>query len=799
MKKRKAFALWLLAAALCLAACAPAYASPGRFVYQVPDGMMMGQVLPAGNGFFIISQENGNTNIRRYGNPEEEPEIFVLEEPDWEDGEDFSMAAGDIPETETEDDDPEDEEEDSFFLNIAGQKAADAGPEAEQGPEPAPYGTVTGWFSLDDEIYAVHEEETFDGTDVFFRPVKLSDGKAVLERGSLPKPDNRELVGYDEESGECYCKGLGVYWTIGKYLIGWTSADDEEAKLLVFDLEDGSCRDRSLGAYERVVPGPQDYILIVHTEDVRDKMNLTFSRLDPEDGREEALAEIAGMEQGVVLCFDPGLDTLYYIAGTKVRSVPQMDTGRTAEIGDFPSDTTGDAIILANGDMLITSDTFAAVYDTGIPAGSASVSTEMTVKVRDFTHSDTVARAAGEMNARQEGIRVDVKQENTYGTDLLKMMLNRDAGTDVFVMQYGLSEYKALRDRGYVTDLGGNRQIAENTGRMHPYIREAVTRDGKIIAIPIGVSRNAVSIDLRVWEKLGGTETELPRTWGQFFAWLGALPERTEGTGVNVTGSAGQEFRAGLIGVILESYQTWMEESKGMDYSFNTPVLNGLLERLDGLDFEVLAPETGDGYTETLLTFDDGSPDRTVPLQLAFEEGGKPVVPVSLTAAFINPYSEHPEEAKEFLARVLEDLDLQTQYALYGDKTEPVERQDAKEQRDAYAEYTGQLQERIGKADDADRAILEETLRKAEKEWAEQEGGLWIISPEAVRRYREMLPALTVQDHLFLRDMVGTSENEEAMALYMGLYYGEGKGTQSLREMLAALDNQIRMKRLEGN
>ena len=266
-----------------------------------------------------------------------------------------------------------------------------------------------------------------------------------------------------------------------------------------------------------------------------------------------------------------------------------------------------------------------------------------------------------------------------------------------------------------------------------------------------------------------------------------------------------REFRAVLIGYLVEMYQIRMEKEGG-DYSFNTPMLRGLLRRIADLDYEALCPETvNDTATldkEYLLDVDGfkgiTEAGQKVPLALAFEEGETPIVPVSLFAAFVNPYSEHQEEAKEFLALVLKKLNHAGEYSLFADRTEPVRNQDATDPENT-VETIGKIRTMLETAEGEDRELLEEALRREERTLEDIERSLWVISAEDIGQYRKNQEHFAILDSYFIRDLVGTGEDREAVEAFMLLFYGDENGEINPEKALEIIDKQLRMKRLEGN
>lgn len=806
MRRRsgKALLLWALTAALCVTACGPAFATAGDRVLVRISGDLeqdinwIETVCRADNGFYMVCR-GGETRILRYADFREEPETFVLE------GEDDLLTdrAEEEPEEEPAGVEEDEKEEPEFGLFLGGGNDAAEEDDGEQEQILDVSRNISGWFGLNDDLYALVTEEadTENGPRVNRVAVcraKLEDGKARLEASGLPDLETQYLAG-DAEGGQYYI-GMEKMLTAGDRLVGLSYAGT--ARLLIFSLTDGSCMELDPGEFPEIAPGPDGTVLVSRCREESKGMTAGFTLLDPVSGKEKPLTEISGLRTYQMSpCYDPDKEVLYYTDKGQLWKAPLAEPEKAEavnEYGEFESS----ALLLPEDYLLLWNQESVMVKSTD-PAKLGGV----TLHVSDSTGYDVLRDAVYGMNAEHSEVSVVVQEEGRIRGDILKSMLTRDSQTDIYVLPYDAGDFKAMRDRGYLADLSGNREIAEYTERMYPFARNAVKRDGKIIAVPLGIAGDAVNINLRVWKKLGGTEEELPGTWDQFFNWLAELPERLEGTDVKAAaGYATRDIvRAGLIAYMLEMYQIRMEKD-GKDYVFRTPLLTGLLQRACEADYEALGiPVNMDGVysnQDALLDFDGlrgiSGGEEQVPLALAFAEGEEAVVPVSMFAAFVNPYIEHPEEAGEFLAQILKKLDPDMCYSLFADRTEPVRAPDAGDPAEwlARAEKLRQL---LQTAEGEDRALLEEEIREAERTVEELERSQWRISPEAIGQYQKSQAAFRVMDSYFIRELVGTGGDQEAMDAFRLLFYGDENGEINPEKALEMIDKKLRMQRLEGN
>ena len=457
------------------------------------------------------------------------------------------------------------------------------------------------------------------------------------------------------------------------------------------------------------------------------------------------------------------------------------------------------------------------------PAQRGSV----TLRIKDFNYSNALSEAIYDMNNTRGDVSVVLDQEYTENPGVLQAMMNRDAYFDIYAMEYEASDCSALRNRGYMLDLSGNEQIAECVNRMYPYLRDAVEKDGKIIGVPVEAYGSSFGINLDVLERLGLKEEDLPKTWEQFFDWVEALPEVLAGQKeASLAGSWEDRLyvRAAILNNLLNQYQVWMD-GKGENYLFNSPLLNGLITRLNNLDYEGLGArehiEDDEGesydydeeeYREPLLELyyestPGGYNSRCKPLLLSFAEDEDPVVPVTITIAYVNPYTEHPQEAMEFLAHSMKNLYTDSRYTVFADQTEafryPWYEDNLKNWKEELEEYKKQLQE---ETEDDNRKSLEEEIENLEKIIDDEEKYSWVMSPEEIERYQKNQHLYKVQDYNFIHDMMKNNddkkedeEESEYTNEYYDLVYGEKNFGLSADELLNTIDKKIQMIRLEGN
>ena len=787
----KKIILVLLAAVLCLTACAPAFASVGDRILMrnsSTDGYMdehVQSVVRAGDGICIVVRAQEGKKFLLYKDLKGEPETYIMQD------------------------------------NREPQISQD-----ENGSDISVYENMSEVFGWNGEIYALAARqksgEGFSKVDgVSVKRVKLENGQAVLEDSGLPDMDITELVDDDEEYQ--YFEGMYGLFTSGNSLIGQTYGESGP-RLCVADLQEGTTEVTDMDdTISSVVAGPEGSVLVTRIDWEGEKAIASMSRMNLADKSEEPLWEKTGDDlYNLNPCYDPESDMLFFSYKGELWKMPlaQPDIDQAEAVNDCPDANSG-ALLMPDGFMVLWTYNVVIMKNTD-PAQRGSV----TLRIKDFNYSEALSETIYDMNDTRGDVSVVLDQEFTDDTGVLQAMMNRDAYMDVYAMEYEISDCSALRNRGYMLDLSGNEQIAECVNRMYPYIQDAVKKDGKIIGVPVEGYGSSLGVNLDVLERLGLKEEELPKTWEQFFDWVEALPEVLAGQEeASLAGSWEDRLyvRAAILNNLLNQYQVWMD-SKGENYLFNSPLLNGLITRLNNLDYEGLGAREHiegsddesydydeDEYREPLLELyyestPGGYNPRCKPLLLSFAEDEDPVVPVTITIAYVNPYSEHPQEAMEFLALSMKNLYTNCRYTVFADQTEPIRyswyEENMKNLTDELEEYRKQLQE---ETDEESRKNLEEEIKDHEKMIDDEDKYDWIMSPEGIERYRENQHLYKVQDYSFIHDMMKNSNNKEEeddsgySNEYYDLVYGEKNFGLSADELLNTIDNKIQMIRLEGN
>ena len=821
--------LWILAVILCMTACGPAFASAGdRTVYYADSENMSNVqgVVQTGDSTCVIISETMNTVVKRYTDLAGEPETFVLSYEELfrnsaEEAEKAEQAAPEADQAGADQDEEEEEDADEGFLFFdTGKNDGDEEDKREEEEESNSYSYgLNAWFGWNGELYGLQPEtvatmESTRITKIAVKHVKLEDGKVILEDCDIPALSPDGLVdGGDQYQ---YFAGTQRMFVLGDQLVllpySYGSGIESVArKMILFNLKDGETTNIDVDESADVIPGPDGSLLVIHKDWAESTMSFTISQMDVETQDMKEFIKLEGIKDyEVAMCYDQEKGILYYTDQGELWAKTIAEPEKPAESVNDCSEGQ-DMILLEDGFVLIWSYRAVVVKNT-----DPSQRQGITLRVFSTGYSNGINDAIFAMNAERGDISVILQQEWRSNEDLLQAMLNRDAQNDVYVLSYSSSEFKALRDRGYLMDMSGEAEIAEATERMYPYLRDAMKKNGKIIGVPVSLSGEGFGLNKHVFNELKLTEEELPKTWDQLLDWLPVMYARLEGTDFTLVDSYmdSWSFRFQMIRMILNQYQVWMD-SKGESYDFNTPLLKNLLQRVNDLDCEALGIKeevdyeamNADSYVyhEALLSnsslYGISSYSYTMILPLGFDEESR-LLPISVDVAFVNPYSEHPEEAKDYLKTVLKKMENNMQYVFFTDKTEPVPSPYAEESQKYYDEYIAEMKKKLEKAEGEEKAELEEELRTTEKQYEEnKEDMLWSISSRMIESYQKDMPLFTVEEYSLFNELYNSEDDKESRKLMSGLfnYGGDEEEKISIEEALSLLDTKIQMKRREGN
>lgn len=522
------------------------------------------------------------------------------------------------------------------------------------------------------------------------------------------------------------------------------------------------------------VPGPED-------------MEAPMTQIavyDPATGGTTLVATLNGSYLNN-LTYDRESDTAYYCGDATIYAVP-LATGESRVSAYLPvnawsgSDTTfaaisGGMIVYANGD-----GTYVRRLDAPeMAAGALTVANE-----GGTTKHMAVVAEHPELNVTLASEYPQTMEELTTA------MVSGTGSMDVLCLTTSYNPVERLIDKGYAADLSGYPELMAVAGRMDPRFTQSVMRDGKLYALPVALSTNTLGVNAEAMEKLGLTESDLPATWLEFldFAANYYYDYGEENADVALMDL---NMRRSLFQMIRDQYVAAQLRDTG-SVSFDTPLFRKLMQALEAIDFAELDPyevkgdkiwegnDANEFYEKQQLftRYSEASPramDQSgygrsnQPLILRLDSETEPVLPVSMTVMIVNPRSTRMDQAAAYLTAYAGHYDAETENIMFfPDQNDPVPNSYYEVQKQSYEESLRDVDSRIEKADESEKASLRETREQIQGYLDELENQRMSVTEEMIQAYREQVaPYLYVTPQTPLTNPESSNELDMLTSQYL--------------------------------
>ena len=401
-----------------------------------------------------------------------------------------------------------------------------------------------------------------------------------------------------------------------------------------------------------------------------------------------------------------------------------------------------------------------------------------------------------------------LSREYSEADKLVESMMNRDDSVDIYVLDTSTAVYDALFSRGYMMELDGSAGVAELAESMYPALREDLSANGHIVAVPVEVSSFTVGINTKALEQLGLTMDDVPDNWSDLLDFLDGLADRLPEDGkvtVFYKGMTEQDARNDLFYRIFDDYQRYINHTDP-EIGYNTELLRGLLEKLERMDFTALGcvsmedfDENEDYYSEENLSLLDLSTGCTIgnfygdytPVLMAMDAGTPHLLTLDTQVAFINPFTRNPEAALAFMDELSSCISDRVRYCLDPELNEPIRGKWNEEYIAELEETVAAMRQSLESAPESDRQMIEENIRDYEESLEFAREYSWEISQRELDWYRSHDDDLTIASVNWLY-ADGSGEGYTLMSQYTD-------GMISAGEMLEGIDQKVRMMLMEGN
>ena len=624
--------------------------------------------------------------------------------------------------------------------------------------------------------------------------VALEDGAATLcDTREIPwtdalidRYDNNE---YPMSLESCCIRNGRLY--AGSYT--WT--------MTVLDLETGEAEQTYGENVELFMPYAGDTLLLAGRDYGAEGVALHV--FDPADSSIEPLVTVQ-LSDARGLAADPASGRVYALSGGDVCEV-DLATGQLGEpLADVP--------MMSNGGCgwMLAGRYYAVKCDGGVVVRDLMAEDRPTrrLKIVDSSWTDGLDDAYFAFSSVHGDVAVSVTRD--YQGNLIEDMMNRSDEVDVFILYTSLPEYDALLERGFLAELDSP-ALEEKLANVYPGVKERLTRNGELVAMPVNCYYWPMSIHRTAAERLGLNAEDVPENWSDFLDFLiDTLPgmmAQSEDVRLTWDGMTAGSVRMQLLMMILSDYQSYLSVETNVS-GYDTPMLCELLQKLNRVDFEAMGvpadPEEDaasstvvytSGNDEMLLGMGMGASfgnftEDARPLVMSMDADSPSVMGLEMYVAVINPFSDEVELAREFLETLSEKLPQTVMYNLDPNLNDPVRDPNSDEYLKNIDEYLAEVQKRLDEAADADRQALEEELKDAEEMAADAERYSWKISQAQIDWFRAHDDCVIAQPvNWMYRDSSG--EAYELMQQFIDRQI-------DAKQFLKAIDKKYRMMEMEG-
>ena len=597
-------------------------------------------------------------------------------------------------------------------------------------------------------------------------------------------------------------------------LLCFTSYDESGNNIIVTtDLTDGDTEiyystDLGMDAYLEEICAYRDGLLLALSLQYTQDGNVAcLYSVDPEAEEAELLAEVPLTGQGYPdgLVYRTDNDTLYFAMNGELWALPGMDAERLESVASLPVEASYDVRpILTSEGYYITGNYDAVVRRNTDPALRSDV--RLTVQKN---YNSSINNAYYAFSAEYGDVDVVMVEQVE---DVVQAMMNRSSDVDIYCLSVDSAEYEAVYSRGYMAELTESEELSAFIDSIYPFAREACVKDGELLGVPVEFYANSMGYDPEAFARLGLTEEDVPTTWQAFFesleplaAKVAEVEDMTLFDGFEDYGSA----RYMLLDTMIAGYMAYISQP-GSELAFDTEAFRGALNACEAVDWTALGlaePEDMNGYSWTSGSGDSthdalfssyGNPTAETyavqgsfqPLPLGFD--GSRQLSAQMTVAFVNPFSQHREEAIAFLEAVAREMEPLLKIQLCPEENEPVKNPSYDTMLAAYDQMIADAQAQLDAAEtEAEKQAYAAILAEYEKVRADfLRYGAWQASEESIARYREFAPQIIV-----IRNLGMGGDNATAF------YELQNQFTQGLitaDEFIEGVDGKLQMMMLEG-
>ncbi len=671
---------------------------------------------------------------------------------------------------------------------------------------------------IGDPAYAIDNVMWSDGERLLFLnpltgrifTITGEGGKPVFEDVCVMDMTALTHVSGEGEDAYRYYTGIEQSAAVGNMLYisayDWDENTGESVyKSLLVNLSTGEVKQAKAG-YAQAVTTYRDGKLLLVSRDPQNEWDeekktfypFTLLAYDPVADETETVGTWQHEYINGRVCYDSVHDALIYLDETRLMGLTHLTT--TEQYGYLPDSYARCMTML--GDSLVFAGDTQVLLRTLTPG---------------FSTEDSVTMYGGWFGSAEQDFAEAYPQVPVYmyseyfdsAEALTQALVTGDSTIDLLRLTTTYSDFYRLMEKGYCADLSGDAEIMAYINRLHPVYRDAVTKDGKVYAVPMSAySYGGWTVNRHVMEDMGLTIEDIPTNFLELCAfatrwndeWVEEYPSYTLISYV-------EDYKRELFYQVMQNYIDYYQ-AKGLELRFNTPEFRALMEaieamRVDDLNEGANLPNEDEtnyrvgllnSYASLVGSFSDPALNTdSILIPMTLTKDTDYVIGAEVEIMFVNPRSKHMQSTLNLMKyKINEDnQDVFTLSTLLADKTEAVPYEHYDEMVEREQKYLAQLEKSLEKADDADKRSIQEAI-DWQKEWMEKSmpQQQYRISEGAIRYYLdEVVPYVYVK-----RPTLMNKDNSGDLSTLMERY---SQGQIKLDQFIKDMDGKVMMMQME--
>lgn len=375
---------------------------------------------------------------------------------------------------------------------------------------------------------------------------------------------------------------------------------------------------------------------------------------------------------------------------------------------------------------------------------------------------------------------------------------------DLYALNYTDQNFCEIMQKGFALDLSAYPALNDYVSHLRPYLKNALTQEGRIYGVPIQLSTSMWAYSPEAFAQAGLDEADVPSTYAEFVDLLAWWIQEDQDTGVQfVRGAA--DLRAELANVITKALVERYDAAASPE-PFSSANIVEIYEKLDALDTTKIdaylsSLEEGDSYgTPALFALGfDGLEIRNyeeyaglVPLTLSVKEEEQTRVPVSMRVFFVSADSKNPDAAALYLEAYLRGLSEKFPIVAQAGPHEPLRDLRAEGEIERLNAEIEALQQELTR-EDVDTEDVKQRINQDRLNLERLEKRRWLVPADKIDRLEAMEDVLYVPGYSPLGSM--QSEGYRSIQMLIDQYAAR---QIDARTLLTGIDQKIEMIRMEG-